>query len=55
MRFLMAKNPEKYSANEAQRRFEVALRGGLNTPPKPLKTMTSKTKKARQKKSLGCG
>ena len=27
----------KYSDKEAQRRFEAALKGGLNTPHKPLK------------------
>jgi hypothetical protein len=35
-------NEDKYSDKEAKRRFEAALRGGLNTPPKPLKSMTPK-------------
>jgi hypothetical protein len=39
----MAKNPEdQYSDKEARKRFEAALRGGLSTPPKPLKSMTPK-------------
>ena len=28
---------DKYGPKEAQERFEAALRGGLNTPAKPLK------------------
>jgi hypothetical protein len=46
----MAKDPDQYSDKEAKARFETALRGGLNTPPKPLKSMTLKgTKKKRAK------
>jgi hypothetical protein len=30
---------ESYTAAEARRRFEAALRGGLQTPPKHLKTL----------------
>ncbi len=41
---------EKYSAREAKRRFEAALRGGLSTPPKPLKSMTPKRKRAKRAK-----
>ena len=33
----MTEKEEKYSDEEAQARFETALRGGLNTSPKPLK------------------
>jgi hypothetical protein len=44
------KDGEKYPASEAQRRFEAALRGGLSTPPKPLKSMTPKRKKAQRAK-----
>ena len=29
--------PDEYSAKQAKQRFEAALRGGLSTPPKPLK------------------
>ena len=42
----MAKDTDQYSNKEARARFEAALRGGLSTPPKPLKSMTSKRKKA---------
>jgi hypothetical protein len=31
------RNDENFSAKEAQARFEAALKGGLNAPPKPLK------------------
>jgi hypothetical protein len=37
---------ETYGEKEAKARFEAALRGGLSTPPKPLKSMTPKRKKA---------
>jgi len=47
----MPKDSEKYSAKEAKRRFEAALRGGLNTPPKPLKDIAPKSaRKTRKKK-----
>jgi hypothetical protein len=39
---------EKFSEKEAQARFEAALRGGLNTPHKPLKEKP-KVKKAAKK------
>jgi hypothetical protein len=39
-----------YTAKEVQRRFEKALRAALNTPPKPLKSMTRKRMVAQQKK-----
>lgn len=41
---------EEYSEKEAQARFEAALRGGLNTPHKPLKEKP-KVKKAKKKKA----
>jgi hypothetical protein len=52
LRFLlMAKEPgDQYSDKEAKARFEAALRGGLKTPPKPLKSMTPKRKKAQLSK-----
>jgi hypothetical protein len=31
-----------YSDEEAQRRFIAAVKAGLSTPPKPLKSMTRK-------------
>jgi hypothetical protein len=46
----MAKDPNRYNEKEAQRRFEAALRGGLNTPPKPLKAVVGKRAKLRPKR-----
>jgi hypothetical protein len=47
----MVRTPkDDYPADEAKRRFEAALRGGLSTPPKPLKSMTPKRRKAKRKK-----
>ena len=48
----MAKSKDKYSPKEAKAHFEAALRGGLSTPPKPLKSMTSRRPK---KKDAGAG
>jgi hypothetical protein len=46
---------DQFSDEEAQRRFFAAVKAGLNTPPKPLKSMTPKgvlaQSKKRQKKS----
>jgi hypothetical protein len=36
---------DQFSDKEAKARFEAALRGGLSTPPKPLKSMTPKGSK----------
>ena len=47
---LMKKSDEQYSEQEAQQRFQAALKGALNTPPKPLKSMTPKRDKAQPKK-----
>jgi hypothetical protein len=44
---------EKYSAKEAQKRFEAALRGGLKTPPKPRQSVALKRTKAQRKKKPG--
>jgi hypothetical protein len=44
------KKNEQYSDEEAQQRFQAALKGALNTPPKPLKSMTPKRGKAQSKK-----
>ena len=38
----MAKEPDRFDEKEAQERFEKALRGGLKTPPKPLKDKPKK-------------
>jgi hypothetical protein len=58
----MAENTqdEQYSEEEAQRRFVAAVKAGLNTKPKPLKSITPKgvpaqSKKRRQKYRLGHG
>jgi hypothetical protein len=37
-----AKADEQYSEEEAERRFIAAVNAGLNTKPKPLKSMTPK-------------
>jgi hypothetical protein len=45
----MAKKPDdQYSDKEAQHRFEATLRGALNTPPAPLKSMAPKRSKAQR-------
>jgi hypothetical protein len=50
----MARHPqngnEQYSDEEAQRRFIAAVKAGLNTKPKPLKSMTPKGVPAQSKK-----
>jgi len=45
-----SRDDEKYGDKEARERFEAALRGGLSTPPMPLKSVTPKRTKAQQKK-----
>jgi hypothetical protein len=45
----MKKN-EEYSAQEAQRRFMASLKAAVNTPPKPLKSMTPKRLKKQPRK-----
>jgi hypothetical protein len=47
----MVKKPDQYSDKEAKVRFEAALRGGLSTPPKPLKSMTPKRAKRQRQKA----
>jgi hypothetical protein len=44
------KPQDQYSDEEAQQRFQAALKGALNTAPKPLKSMTRKRGKAQPKK-----
>jgi len=41
---------DNYNDKEARRRFDAALRGGLRTPPKPLKSMTPKRAKKKKKR-----
>ena len=45
------KPTEQYSKEDAQRRFEAALRAALNTPPKPMKDMPRKRAEKRKKSS----
>ena len=53
----MARHPqngnEQYSDDEAQRRFLAAVKAGLNTKPKPLKSMTWKSVAANQRNNQG--
>jgi hypothetical protein len=44
------KNEDRYSKEEAQRRFESALRGAFATPPKPMKDIPRKRPKTRRAK-----
>jgi len=50
----MARHPqrdnEQYSDEEAQRRFLAAVKAGLNTKPKPLKSISPKGVPAQSKK-----
>lgn len=50
----MGKTPqdrdEQYGEQEAQRRFMAALKAAVNTPPRPLKSMTPKGVPAQSKK-----
>jgi len=50
----MARHPqrdnEQYSDEEAQRRFLIAVKAGLDTKPKPLRSITPKGVLAQSKK-----
>jgi hypothetical protein len=50
----MARHPQRdnepYSEEEAQRRFLAAVKAGLNTKPKPLKSIAPKGVPAQSKK-----
>jgi hypothetical protein len=48
---MVTKPTDQYSDKEAKARFEAALRGGLNTAPKPLKSMSPKRPKAQPTKA----
>ena len=51
----MTKSPnEQFGKQEAERRFEAALRGAFKTPPMPMKSLTSKRRKSprRSRKTL---
>jgi hypothetical protein len=41
---------DQYSEQEAQRRFMVAIKAAVNTPPKPLKSVGRKGVPAQSKK-----
>jgi hypothetical protein len=46
----MARRPnEPFSKQEAERRFEAALRGAFKAGPMPMKSMASKRRSARQR------
>jgi hypothetical protein len=45
--------PEPYTEEEVQRRFLQSLKGAVNTPPKPLKSMTPKRPKKQSNKESG--
>jgi hypothetical protein len=42
---------EKYTEEEAQRRFMQSLKGAVSTPPKPLKSVSPKRPKKKLKSS----
>jgi hypothetical protein len=44
------KSNDDFSEQEAQQRFLAALKAAVNTPPKPLKSMTPKGMLAQSKK-----
>ena len=49
----MAKRPnEPFSKQEAERRFEAALRGAFKAAPMPMKGIAAKRRSARPRKML---
>jgi hypothetical protein len=49
----MAKSPnEQFSKQEAERRFEAALRGAFKAAPMPMKGIPPKRRKVRPRKLL---
>jgi hypothetical protein len=46
---IKAKETEKYSEQEASRRFEAALRGAFSTSPKPMKDIPRRRLKQKRK------
>jgi hypothetical protein len=46
----VAQSHDDYSPEEAQQRFIASLKAAVNTPPKPLKSMTPKGAKKQSKK-----
>jgi hypothetical protein len=49
-RATVQRDDDQYSDEEAQHRFLAAVKAGLNTPPKPRKSMTPKDVPAQSKK-----
>jgi hypothetical protein len=49
----MKKASERYTEEEAQRRFMQSLKGAMSTPPKPLKSMTRKGRNKQSGKESG--
>jgi len=47
---MMKREDDQYTKQEAQRRFMAALKAAVNTPPKPLKSMTPKGVPAQSRK-----
>jgi hypothetical protein len=45
------RSDDHYSEQEAQWRFEAAVKAALNTPPKPRKSMTPKRAKRKAAKA----
>jgi hypothetical protein len=43
------KKRDEYTAEEAQHRFDAALRGAFATPPKPMKEIPRKRPKTKRK------
>jgi hypothetical protein len=43
------KKQDGYGKEEAQRRFEAALRGAFSTPPKPMKDIPRKRTKTKRR------
>jgi hypothetical protein len=47
---IKSKDTVQYSDKEGSRRFEAALRGAFNTPPKPMKEIPRTRPKAKRKR-----
>jgi hypothetical protein len=45
LEYLLPMDKDRYSEEEAQQRFVSAVKAALNTPPKPLKSMSRKRSK----------
>jgi hypothetical protein len=47
-----SKKNEAYNNDEAQRRFDAALRGAFSTPPKPMREIPRKRPKIKRKPKI---